>query len=82
MAAAPPPPISAGAAIGCGYGLVPIAELGRLAGVATPAIDALVYLASLAAGVDYAHEGLTLARLGLAGKSPAELASFVEEGWS
>jgi opine dehydrogenase len=63
-----------------GYGLVPIAELGRLAGAATPAIDALIRIASLAAGIDYAREGLTLARLGLAGKSPAELASFVEEG--
>ena len=30
-----------------GYGLVPMAALGRLAGVATPTIDALVHLASL-----------------------------------
>jgi opine dehydrogenase len=33
-----------------GYGLVPIAALGELAGVKTPTIDALVQLASLAAG--------------------------------
>lgn len=63
-----------------GYGLVPIAELGRLAGVATPTIDALVQLASLALGIDYARDGLTLARLGLAGKSPTELAHLVEAG--
>jgi opine dehydrogenase len=63
-----------------GYGLVPMAALGRLAGVATPTIDALVHLAGLALGVDYSREGLTLERLGLAGKSPSELRRFVEEG--
>jgi opine dehydrogenase len=63
-----------------GYGLVPIAEFGRLAGVPTPAIDALVRLASIALGIDFATAGLTLARLGLAGKSPADLAALVESG--
>ena len=57
-----------------------MAALGRLAGVATPTIEALVQLAGLAVGVDYSGEGLTLERLGLAGKSPSELRSFVEEG--
>jgi opine dehydrogenase len=42
-----------------GYGLVPMAALGRLAGVATPTIDSLVHLASLAVGIDYARDGLT-----------------------
>jgi opine dehydrogenase len=60
-----------------GYGLVPMAELGRLAGVATPTIDALVRLASLALGIDYRRDGLTLERLGLAGKSPKELLRYV-----
>jgi opine dehydrogenase len=63
-----------------GYGLVPMSALGRLAGVATPTIDALVHLAGLAVGVDYARDGLTLKKLGLAGKSPAELVRFVTEG--
>jgi opine dehydrogenase len=63
-----------------GYGLVPIAALGRLAGVATPTIDALVHIAGLAVGIDYARSGLTLERLGLAGKSPSELLRFVEQG--
>jgi opine dehydrogenase len=63
-----------------GYGLVPMAALGRLAGVATPTIDALVHLAGLAVGVDYARDGLTLERLGLAGKSPSELRALVEQG--
>jgi opine dehydrogenase len=63
-----------------GYGLVPIAALGQLAGVATPTIDALVQLAGLAVGLDYRRDGLTLERLGLAGKSPSELKAFVENG--
>jgi opine dehydrogenase len=63
-----------------GYGLVPMAALGRLAGVATPTIDALVHIAGLAVGIDYSRSGLTLDRMGLSGKSPAELARFVEEG--
>jgi opine dehydrogenase len=63
-----------------GYGLVPIAALGRLAGVATPTIDALVHISGLAVGIDYARSGLTLERLGLAGKSPSELLRFVEQG--
>jgi opine dehydrogenase len=63
-----------------GYGLVPMAALGRLAGVATPTIDALIQLAGLAVGVDYRRDGLTLERLGLAGKSPSELLKFVEQG--
>jgi opine dehydrogenase len=63
-----------------GHGLVPIAALGRLAGVATPTINALVELAGLAVGIDYMRDGLTLERLGLAGKSPSELIRFVQEG--
>ena len=61
-----------------GYGLVPMSELGRLAGVATPTIDALIRLAGLALGIDHRADGLTLERLGLASKSPAELTRFVE----
>ena len=60
-----------------GYGLVPFSALGRLAGVATPTIDAMIQLAGLAVGVDYRRDGLTLERLGLAGKSPSELLHFV-----
>jgi opine dehydrogenase len=63
-----------------GYGLVPIAALGRLAGISTPTIDALVHITSLAVGIDYTRDGLTLEKLGVAGKSPAELLKFVEEG--
>jgi opine dehydrogenase len=63
-----------------GYGLVPIAALGRLCGVATPIMDALIAIGGVAVGIDYARDGLTLEKLGLAGKSPAELLKFVEDG--
>lgn len=63
-----------------GYGLVPIAALGRLAGVATPAIDALICTLSRATGIDYATSGLTLDKMGLAGRTPASLATFLYEG--
>jgi opine dehydrogenase len=63
-----------------GYGLVPMAALGRLAGVPTPTMDSLIHLAGLSLGIDYAKDGLTLEKIGLAGKSPAELTRFVMDG--
>jgi len=51
------------------YGLVPIAELGRLAGVPTPVAHALTVVASAALGRDFAKEGRTLARMGLEGRT-------------
>ena len=61
--------------VGCG--LVPMAQFGRLAGVATPTMNALVRLAELSLGVDYGTDGLTLENLGLATTTAAELAGFV-----
>jgi opine dehydrogenase len=63
-----------------GHGLVPIAAFGGLAAVVTPTIAALIELAGLAIGVDYVRDGLTLERMGLAGKSPSELLRFVQDG--
>jgi opine dehydrogenase len=63
-----------------GYGLVPMSELARLAGVPTPTIHALITLASAARGVDFRAVGLTLARMGLVGVSPSELSRRVREG--
>ena len=63
-----------------GYGLVPFAALGRLAGVATPTIDALIALASAAAEIDYRSTGLTLDKMGLAGVTLERLADFLEHG--
>ena len=62
-----------------GYGLVPIAALGRLAGVETPIIDSHIALLSTATGIDYETEGLTLERMGIAGLEPAALRRVVME---
>ncbi len=63
-----------------GYGLVPLSALGRLARVATPAIDSLVTLAGLSVGVDFWATGLTLDKMGIAGLTAAGLQSFLETG--
>ncbi len=63
-----------------GFGLVPMSELARAAGVATPTMDGLVTLASAARGVDFRRLGLTLARMGLAGLPLEALLARVRDG--
>jgi opine dehydrogenase len=63
-----------------GWGLVPWSELGRALGVPTPVMDALITLGSALNDRDYRAEGLTLERLGLAGKRPEELAGYLRDG--
>lgn len=63
-----------------GYGLVPMAGLGRLAKVPTKAMDLLIDLANLATGADLRHTGLTLAKMGLEGKAAADLPGFLAQG--
>ena len=53
------------------FGLVPLAELGRLAGVPTPIALGLAHVASAALGRDFFAEGRTLARMGLEGSTLA-----------
>ncbi|WP_069805013.1 NAD/NADP octopine/nopaline dehydrogenase family protein [Thermogemmatispora onikobensis] len=56
------------------FGLVPMSELGRALGVATPVMDALVTLASSMNRRDYRATGWGLARLGLPPVREAALA--------
>jgi opine dehydrogenase len=64
--------------VGCG--LVPFSELGRLVGIPTPTIDALIVLASLSLEIDFRKTGLSLETMGLANKTPDQLLSFLESG--
>ena len=64
------------------YGLVPLAELGHLAGVATPHMDRVIDLASVVRGRDYRAEGLTLERMGLANKTPDAVQSLLWDGFT
>ncbi len=64
-----------------GFGLLPMAEIGRLVGVKTPVIDALITLASVVNRTDYRSEGLTLEKMGLAGMTAQGLAKILREGF-
>jgi opine dehydrogenase len=63
------------------FGLVPLAELGGLAGVATPASDAVIALGAIATGKAYRETGLTLRRMGLVGLGPADLQKLLMNGY-
>ena len=63
-----------------GYGLVPFAEFGRLAGVGTPTIDALVHIFSEMMEISFSKGGLTLAGMGLENLDPRGVLQFVQEG--
>jgi len=63
------------------YGLVPMVEIGKLVGVETPVMDALVALASTALGVDFRREGLTLEKMGLTGLDTDRLRGVLENGF-
>ncbi|MDQ7842177.1 MAG: NAD/NADP octopine/nopaline dehydrogenase family protein [Armatimonadota bacterium] len=62
------------------FGLVPLQAFAAAAGVSTPTVDALIHLASVATGVDYAQVGLTAGRLGLEGAGRADVLRLVEHG--
>jgi opine dehydrogenase len=53
--------------------LVPMASLGAMLGVATPAMDAVIDLADALLGLDFRAEGRTVERLGIQGLSVREL---------
>jgi opine dehydrogenase len=64
-----------------GYGLVPMAEIGKLLGINTPVMDALITLASTALGVDFRVSGLTREKMGLAAVKPESLPKFLHDGF-
>ena len=64
-----------------GFGLVPFAAFGNLAGIKTPTIDALIQLAGIATATDFRADGLTLDKMGLAECSLAALPNFLHEGY-
>ena len=63
-----------------GSGLLPIAELGRLAGVPTPITDAHVTLSEAMMGRDYHAEGVNLEKMGLDGKTIEQVLDYVTRG--
>jgi opine dehydrogenase len=64
-----------------GYGLVPMVEIGRMFGVKTPVMHALITLASAALGADFLSTGLTLERMGLSETKPEKLQEVLQDGF-
>ena len=62
-------------------GLMPMRALGEAAGVPTPAIDAVVKLAQILAGNDFAADARTLDRMGLAGMDAGQIKRVLEAGF-
>jgi opine dehydrogenase len=60
--------------------LVPLASLGRLVGVETPTIDAIILLGSALHEVDYWERGRTVEKLGLAGLDLKQIRRLILEG--
>jgi len=61
-------------------GLVPMAEIAKIAGVPTPFMDSAILLASEIMGQDYRRTGRNLDAMALAGLNKEELLCRVEEG--
>lgn len=59
-------------------GLIPIAELGKAAGVMTPICDSVITLCSSILDKDFSKQGRTLKNLGLAGKNREEILEAVK----
>ena len=57
--------------------MLTMAALGRLAGVPTPIMDALIALLGELLGEDYAVTGQTAKRMGLAGMTPEAIRNLV-----
>jgi len=62
------------------YGMVQMASLGDLLGVATPMCHAIVTILSVAEHVNYWEIGRTAEKLGLVGLSAAEIIAYVRSG--
>jgi opine dehydrogenase len=60
-----------------GYGLLPFLALAEIAGVAAPTAHSLLQLGSRLTGIDFAADGRTAARMGIAGMSKDELIAHV-----
>lgn len=60
---------------------MPMSALGKAAGVATLAIDAVILMAQTLAGTDFAADARTLDRMGLAGMDAAQIRHTLAEGF-
>jgi opine dehydrogenase len=62
-------------------GLIPMREMGGAVGVETPAINAVIVLASIMAETNFAESARTLERMGLAGMDAMQIRRVAETGF-
>lgn len=58
-------------------GLLPMRELGKLAGICTPIMDSIITLVSTLLGIDFSVSGRTLKNLGLDGMSKSDIINTI-----
>ena len=59
------------------FGLVPWSSVGRMWGIPTPTIDAIIQLASTLIAKNYFDTGLTVEELGIAGMTPQDVSALL-----
>lgn len=59
-------------------GIIPLAELGKAAGIKTPLFDSLITICSVLHKKDFRKDGRTLANLGLEGLTPDEILKKIQ----
>jgi opine dehydrogenase len=59
------------------FGLAPWSAIGRMLGIPTPNIDAVIRMASTMLGNDYFTLGLTVEDLGIEGMAPEDLKAMI-----
>lgn len=64
-----------------GYGLVPMAAIGRIARVKTPTMDSLIHLISTMTAVHYETDGLTLEKMNLVDVDLSRLNAILKDGF-
>jgi opine dehydrogenase len=62
-------------------GLIPMSAIGKAVDVPTPSIDAVIAIARIMAGSDFAANARTLDRLGLAGKNAEQIKRVMQDGF-
>ncbi|QTA37877.1 NAD/NADP octopine/nopaline dehydrogenase family protein [Thermosipho ferrireducens] len=60
--------------------LVPISSMAKKLGIATPAIDSIIYIASIMMNRDFYREGRTLEKLGIANLTLSQINRLLKEG--
>src|SRR5215467_13037952 len=62
-------------------GLIPMSAIGKAVDVSTPSIDAVIAIARIMAGSDFAANARTLDRLGLVGKNAEQIKHVMQDGF-